>query len=138
MGINSCIFIDNSEIIILEHNIEWHILSNKLHGFYFPLDFDHVATIYFFIFCETLSIAGYFSFFDHLLEVTARFFGKKSRQVGVDSSGFPGVRENREKRDGIVIGGAHYAITFFSNAQISDSEKNRFTSTSADSTESEA
>ena len=107
MGIDASIFIDNGEIIILENDIEWHILRNELHGFHLPLDFDHIATVYFFIFCETLSVAGYFSFFDHFLEVTPRLFGKKSRQVGVDSSGFPGVRENREKRDGIVIGGAH-------------------------------
>ncbi len=112
MCVDPRIFIDDSEVIILVDDIKWHVLSDELHIFDFPCYFYHITSIYFLIFREALAICSDLPFLDHLLEIASWLFGKKSRQVGVDSSGFSWVREDTEERDGIVIGWAHYWRNF--------------------------
>ncbi len=103
MGIDTSIFIDDRKVIILEYDIEWHILCEEFHSFYFPSNFDHISPIYFFVFCEVFSIGNNISLFDHFLEIASRFFGKKSRQVSVDSPSLSWICENAEKRCCIII-----------------------------------
>ncbi len=50
MSIDSCIFVDNCKVIILIDDIEWNIFRNELHRFHFPLYFDNIAFVDFFIF----------------------------------------------------------------------------------------
>ena len=104
MRIYSGIFINNSEIIVFENDIEGHIFSLKGHILDLPLDANLIPSVYFFVFGEVGTVTVYLPFFDHLLEVAPRFFGKKSRQVGVDSSGFSFVTKDGEMRDGVVVG----------------------------------
>jgi hypothetical protein len=107
MRIDTSILGYDSEVIIFEYDIERHILSDEFHLFYFPLDLYEIPPIYLFIFIERGTIASYFLFFDHLLEIATRLFWKKSRQVGVDSSRFSGVRKDTKCRYGITIGTTH-------------------------------
>ena len=79
MRIDTSIFINDSKIIVLKHNIKRHIFSNKFHRFDDPMNFYNISFIDFFIFGKILTIGFDFSFFDHLLDITTRLFWKKSR-----------------------------------------------------------
>jgi len=94
MRIDPSILVDHGKIRIFKNNIERNILWHNHHLIDLPLDLDHIATIDFFILGKMLPIARYLPFFDHLLEIAAGFFGKKSRQVGVDSSGLSRVSQD--------------------------------------------
>lgn len=97
MSIDTGIFIDDSKIFILKHDIKWNIFCNELHGFYFPLYLNYVSSVDFFIFCKVPTIGGYLTIFNHLLDIAPRLLGKKSRQVSVDSSSFSCISKNTEQ-----------------------------------------
>ena len=94
MCVHSGIFIYDCEVIVFEYDIDREILRDEFHIFDLPLDTDLISSVDFFIFGEVSAITKYFPFINHLLEIAPRFFGKKSRQVSVDSSGFSWVRED--------------------------------------------
>lgn len=104
MSINTSILVNDGKILILEDDIERNILGNEFHGFDFPLYLYHISSVDFLVFGEVFSISRDFSFFYHFLDIAAGFFGKKSRQVSVDSSGFTFICENAEERCGIIVG----------------------------------
>gem|GEM_PF-5806548 len=96
MSIDSCIFVDNGKVIIFKDNIKRDIFCDEFHILYCPMNFYGISSIDFLIFCEILPITVYFSIFYHLLYIASGFFGKKSRQICVDSSGFSRICENTE------------------------------------------
>ena len=98
MRIDACFFVDDSEVIILEYDLEWHILSDERHLIDSPADLDDISSIYLFVFGKIGTIAGDLPFFYHLLEIAPRLFWKKSRQVSVDSSRLSRIGENTECR----------------------------------------
>ena len=69
--IDPCFLGYDCEVVILEDDIEWHILSYECHLIDSPTDLDHITSVYFFVLVECVSIAGDLAFFDHLLEVAA-------------------------------------------------------------------
>lgn len=107
MCVDARIFVDDGEVIILKNNIERHILGYKFHLFYLPLYLDDISPVYLLILGKRISVTWYLAFLDHLLEITTRLFGKKSRQVSVDSSRLAWVCEDAEWRCDIVVWGTH-------------------------------
>lgn len=57
MRIDSCIFVDDSEVIILKYDIQGHIFSDEFHLFYRPVYLDDITTIDFFVLGKSLPIA---------------------------------------------------------------------------------
>ena len=98
MRFDTCFFVNDGEVIILEYDFERNILSDEGHLIDSPADLYDISSIYLFVFGKMSSIAGYLSFFYHLLEIASRFFWKKSRQVGVDSSRLSRIGENTKCR----------------------------------------
>ena len=107
MCIDPCFLGYDREVVILEDDIEWHILSYECHLIDSPTDLDYITSVYFFVLIERVSVARDLAFLDHFLEIAARLFWKKSRQVSVDSSCFSRIREDTKGGDGIGIGTTH-------------------------------
>ena len=95
--IDARVFIDNRKIVIFKNNINIDIFRQKFHLFNFPLDTNLITAINFFIFGKIFAIAKNFPFFNHFLQITARFFRKKRRQKSIHTTRLARISQHTKK-----------------------------------------